>query len=84
MSDYHFRLATPADNGSIARLIRTVMPAFGAGGAGFAINDPEVDFMGEAYQQDRHLYLVLCNDRSEVVGGGGIAPLVGADSIAAV
>jgi putative acetyltransferase len=79
MSHFHIRLATPADNAAIARLIRTVMPEFGACGAGFAINDPEVDYMGEAYRDARHQYLVVCNAKGGVVGGGGVAPLVGAD-----
>ena len=34
---------------AVARLIRAVMPEFGASGPGFAINDPEVDDMFTAY-----------------------------------
>ncbi|MEO6066100.1 MAG: GNAT family N-acetyltransferase, partial [Lysobacterales bacterium] len=36
------------DDLAIAGIIRTVMPEFGAVGEGFAINDPEVDFMHRA------------------------------------
>lgn len=32
-------------NVAVARVIRTAMPEFGAGGQGFAIHDPEVDDM---------------------------------------
>lgn len=62
----------------MARIIRTVMPEFGAGGCGFAINDPEVDWMSKAYAAPRHAYFVLEQD-GEVLGGGGIAPLDGGE-----
>ena len=67
------------DDAHIARIIRTVMPEFGACGAGFAINDPEVDFMTRAYNAPRCAYWVV--ERNGVVeGGGGVAPLEGADA----
>lgn len=62
----------------MANIIRTVMPEFGASGCGFAISDPEVDWMSKAYAQPRHAYFVIERD-GEVLGGGGIAPLVGGD-----
>ncbi|HEY8040997.1 MAG TPA: GNAT family N-acetyltransferase [Polyangiaceae bacterium] len=62
----------------MARVIRTVMPEFGARGPGFAINDPEVDAMCGAYPPPRALYLVVEVD-GRVLGGGGIGPLAGAD-----
>jgi putative acetyltransferase len=66
------------DDARIAQIIRTVMPEFGACGAGFAINDPEVDFMTRAYAAPRSAYWVV--ERNGVVeGGGGVAPLEGAD-----
>ena len=37
--------AKRAPRASIAAIIRTVMPEFGAVGCGFAIADPEVDWM---------------------------------------
>jgi putative acetyltransferase len=65
------------DDARIAQIIRTVMPEFGACGAGFAINDPEVDFMTRAYAAPRCAYWVV--ERNGVVeGGGGVAPLEGA------
>lgn len=69
----------PADDPAIAAVIREVMPEFGAGGAGFAINDAEVDWMSSAYAGARSLYLVVVDERKQVVGGGGIAPLAGGD-----
>lgn len=66
------------DDAAMAQVIRTVMPEFGAVGSGFAIADPEVDWMSRAYAQPRHAYFVLERD-GRVLGGGGVAPLAGAD-----
>ncbi|HKG93673.1 MAG TPA: bifunctional helix-turn-helix transcriptional regulator/GNAT family N-acetyltransferase [Gemmatimonadaceae bacterium] len=68
-----------ADDPAMARVIRLVMTEFGAVGPGYSINDPEVTAMSDAYQaRDRSAYFVI--DRAgEVVGGGGVAPLTGAD-----
>lgn len=71
------RAITAADDAVVERVIRTVMPEFGAGGAGFAINDPEVSSMSTAYLRPRHAYFVLEQD-GQVVGGAGVAPLAGA------
>lgn len=67
------------DDAAIARIIRTVMPEFGACGSGFAINDPEVDWMHRAYAAPRCAYFVVERD-GIVEGGGGVAPLEGADA----
>lgn len=67
------------DDAGIARVIRTVMPEFGADGPGFAIHDAEVDAMLGAYSQPRSAYFVVEMDGT-VLGGGGIAPLSGGDS----
>jgi len=55
------------------------MPEFGAVGSGFAINDPEVDWMSRAYSQPRCAYFVVEQD-GVVVGGAGVAPLTGGDA----
>lgn len=73
------RAIRQADNSEVASVIRTVMPEFGARGPGFAINDPEVDAMFEAYSQPRAAFYVLEADDRRVVGGGGFALLTGAD-----
>ena len=73
------RPITPADDAAIAAIIRAVMPEFGASGQGFAINDPEVDWMSRAYAAPRSAYFVVEDDGC-VVGGGGIAPLEGGDA----
>lgn len=68
------RTISPTDNPSVAGLIRTVMPEFGAGGKGFAIHDPEVDDMFGAYSGERSAYFV-CEEDGRILGGGGVAPL---------
>jgi len=72
------RTITQADDAAMAHIIRTVMPEFGAIGSGFAISDPEVDWMSRAYAEPRHAYFVIERD-GRVLGGGGIAPLAGGD-----
>ena len=62
------------DNAAVAAVIRSVMPEFGAIGEGFAINDPEVDWMSRAYDVPRAAYFVVESD-GVVLGGGGIAQL---------
>ena len=65
------------DDAAVAAVIRAVMPEFGAVGDGFAINDPEVDWMHRAYGTPRCAYFVVERD-GVVIGGGGVAPLAGA------
>jgi putative acetyltransferase len=72
------RPISAGDDAAIASIIRTVMPEFGAVGSGFAINDPEVDWMSRAYAQPRCAYFVVEQD-GVVVGGAGVAPLTGGD-----
>jgi putative acetyltransferase len=74
---YTIRQLKRTDNPAVADLIRTVMPEFGANGAGFAIHDAEVDDMYAAYRNERAAYFVLVSPEAQVVGGAGVAPLVG-------
>ncbi|MEP7042690.1 MAG: GNAT family N-acetyltransferase [Dokdonella sp.] len=78
-TNYSIRLIETRDDLAIARVIRSVMPEFGASGAGFAIHDVEVDAMSAAYARPRCAYFVVEVD-DVVLGGGGIAPLEGADA----
>ena len=75
---FSIRNIEPRDDAHVARIIRTVMPEFGATGDGFAINDPEVDWMSRAYSEPRCSYFVIEKD-GEVAGGAGVAPLVDGD-----
>ena len=76
---WNIRPIEAGDDAAMASIIRTVMPEFGACGDGFAINDPEVDWMSRAYAQPRSAYFVL-ERGGVVVGGGGMAPLEGGDA----
>jgi putative acetyltransferase len=70
------RKVEKSDNPDVANIIRTVMPEFGASGAGFAIHDSEVDNIFQAYTQPQTAYFV-CELDGKIVGGGGVAPLEG-------
>lgn len=75
--EYSIRPIAAADDAQVATLIRTVMPEFGAEGPGYAIMDPEVSAMTDAYSGPRAGYWVI--DRAgAIVGGGGFAQLSGA------
>jgi putative acetyltransferase len=75
---YTIRPITPADDAAVAAIIRAVMPEFGAVGSGFAINDPEVDWMARAYAEPRSSYFVIERE-GRVLGGAGVAPLIDGD-----
>lgn len=79
MDALQFRSIAPDDDAAVAALIRTVMPEFGAVGPGFAIEDPEVDHMSRAYDAPRAAYFVVVDAGGRIVGGGGLAPLAGAE-----
>ena len=79
-SSHTLRPIEPRDDVAMADIIRKVMPEFGAVGCGFAINDPEVDWMSQAYAEPRSTYFVV-ERNGTVIGGGGIAPLEGGDGV---
>ena len=71
----------PDDDASVADIIRTVMTEHGAVGSGFAIVDPEVSCMSQAYRDDSDppaRYFVIEHE-GRVIGGAGFAPLAGGD-----
>lgn len=76
--DFRIRPIEARDDAAVAAIIRKVMPEFGASGCGFAINDPEVDWMHRAYAEPRSAYFVVERD-GRIEGGGGVAPLAGGD-----
>jgi putative acetyltransferase len=73
------RLVISSDNAAVASIIRTVMPEFGAGGRGFAIHDPEVDDISNAFKGSSRSAYFVCEVDGKIVGGGGVAPLLGGD-----
>jgi len=76
-SPFSFRPVQPADNPQVANIIRTVMTEYGAVGRGYSIEDPEVDNMFEAYDNERSRFWVLQTPDGRLIGCGGIAPLRG-------
>lgn len=76
---FTIRPIEPRDDTALAAIIRSVMPEFGAGGAGFAIHDAEVAAMSASYARARCAYFVVTIN-SVVLGGAGIAPLEGSDA----
>ena len=76
---FTIRAIEPRDDAAIAAIIRSVMPEFGADGAGFAIHDAEVAAMNAAYARERCAYFVVEID-AVVLGGGGFAPLDAGDA----
>lgn len=77
-SAWNIRPIEPHDDAAVAQVIRTVMPEYGAVGSGFAISDPEVDWMHRAYSVPRSAYFVVELD-GKVMGGAGVAQLEGGD-----
>jgi putative acetyltransferase len=78
MPSVSLRPIRPEDDAAVAAIIRTVMTEFSAVGAGFAINDPEVDCMSRTYSVPGAAFFVVEMD-GRVVGGAGVAPLAGGD-----
>jgi len=79
MTEFIIRPITASDDAAMAAVIRTVMPEFGAVGDGFAINDPEVDWLSRAYAEPRCAYFVI-ERNGRVLGGAGVAPLTGGEA----
>ena len=68
----------PADDAAVAAIIRTVMPEFGAAGAGFAIHDAEVDAMCAAYRAPA-VRLLRAPEGRPRRRRRGVAPLLGGE-----
>lgn len=78
---FNIRPIQRADNAAIAQVIRTVSAEFGLGAdMGFAVADPTLDSLYEAYHQPCSAYWVI-EQAGVVVGGGGLSPLQGAPDI---
>lgn len=76
MNTLHIRPIQPADNPTIAAIIRNTLTEFGANKPGTAFYDAATDDMYQNFQTPGSRYHVgLLDDR--VVGGGGIYPSAG-------
>lgn len=79
---YFLRSIQSQDDAALATIIRQVSQEYGlAPESGFAVADPILDHLSAVYSQPKAAYWVVTNDYGEVFGGGGIAPLQGADHI---
>lgn len=79
---YHIRSIQPSDNLQLAHIIRQVSHEFGlAPEAGFAVADSVLDDLYSVYSQTHSHYWVIENDRGQLLGGGGISPLKGEESL---
>ncbi len=77
-TNYTIRLIQKQDNAAVARIIGEVLTEFQAVGAGYSIDDPEVQDMHGNYRNRQSCYYVIVLD-DHVVGCGGFAPLTGGD-----
>ena len=77
--EFHLRPIEIQDNKPLAKVLRSVLVAFGVPKTGTAYADPELDAMYEAYAKPRHAYWVVTY-KDAVLGGGGIAPLLHGDA----
>ncbi|UOO92462.1 GNAT family N-acetyltransferase [Vitreoscilla stercoraria] len=76
------RLIEQQDNAAMAAVIRTVSAEYGLGAdEGFAVGDSVLDDLHAVYSQAQAAYWVVVDDNQQIVGGGGVAPLRGDDSI---
>lgn len=78
MSGITIRPVRPADDADLERVLVEVLREFGATGEGFSDQDAELSAMSRAYGGPKAAYFVVLID-DEVVGGGGVGPLPGAD-----
>lgn len=79
---YQLRPIQASDNESLAQIIRTVSKEFGlAAASGFAVADPVLDNLFAVYSSTHAQYWVIENENGVVLGGGGISPLQGDNSI---
>ena len=75
-----YRAIEASDNAAMARIIRDIFEEFDVPKTGTAFADPSIDDMHTAFSVSRSVYFVAYeNDR--LVGGAGIAPLVGGEMV---
>ena len=76
MSTLKIREIQPEDNQQVAEVVRTVLVEMGVPKVGTAYEDKALDDMFATYQHPRMNYFVVEED-GKVIGGAGIAPLIG-------
>ena len=78
-ADFSIRPITTEDDPAVARVIRLVSEEYGLRAEdGYAVGDPSVNHMSNAYAEKGSRYWVV-EYKGLVVGGGGVAALQGGD-----
>ncbi|WP_087018833.1 bifunctional helix-turn-helix transcriptional regulator/GNAT family N-acetyltransferase [Thaumasiovibrio subtropicus] len=78
---YTLRPLTPLDNAAMAAVIRRVSDEHGlTADKGYSVADPTLDSLSECYRDDSAIFWVIEKDH-RVLGGGGVAPLAGAEGV---
>ncbi|MBZ9630638.1 GNAT family N-acetyltransferase [Salegentibacter sp. LM13S] len=76
MSTLKIREIQPEDNQQVAEVVRKVLVEMGVPKVGTAYEDKALDDMFATYQHPRMNYFVV-EDEGKIIGGAGIAPLIG-------
>ena len=76
MSSVTIRTIQPADNPSLAVIIRNALAEFGANKPGTVYYDPTTDALYELFQTPRSIYYVA-TENDQLIGGAGIYPSPG-------
>lgn len=76
MNSFLIRKIRPEDNSAIERIIRATFPEFNMPLVGTAYEDEEIEHMYESSQDERAVYFIA-EENGNVIGGGGIKPLMG-------
>ncbi|SFF72729.1 GNAT family N-acetyltransferase [Salegentibacter agarivorans] len=76
MSTLKIREIQPEDNQQVAEVVRKVLVEMGVPKVGTAYEDKALDDMYATYQPPRMNYFVV-EDEGKIIGGAGIAPLIG-------
>ncbi len=79
MSNVKIRLLEPKDDKALASLIRSVLVEMGVPKVGTAYEDESLNRMYDTYNYSGMRYYVV-EEKGEIVGGAGIAPLQGETS----
>ena len=70
------RFIRPADNTSLATIIRDSLAEFGANKPGTVFFDPSTDALYQLFQSPQSIYLVA-EENEQIIGGAGIFPSEG-------
>lgn len=79
--NYIIRDIEEKDNAAVEQIIRYCLKEFGGDHEGTAWEDPDLGRFSETYSAAKRHYWVAVDESGEVLGGGGIGPLVGEDGV---